>query len=252
MPFITAGDPGYAATKEIILECERRGADLVELGVPFSDPIADGPTIQASYTRALAAGATLEKTFDMVTDLRRNCRMPIVSMVSYSIVFKRGPAKYFAAARRAGLDGAIIPDLPIEEGKDTARVAHENGMHLIFLVAPSTPAARRKRIAKLSSGFIYCVSVMGITGARDKLPSDLVQNIQSIKKLTDTPVAVGFGVSRGDQARTVARHADGVIVGSAIIKLIDKNRKKAPPAIAKAVGPFISQLVSGTKAATRR
>jgi len=251
MPFITAGDPNYAATKEIILECERRGADLIELGVPFSDPIADGPTIQASYTRALSAGATVEKTLDMVRALRRTCRIPLVAMVSYSIVFKRGPQRYFAAAARAGLDGAIIPDLPIEEGRETARIARDNGMHLIFLVAPSTPPARRKKIARLSSGFIYCVSVMGITGARDTLPPDLVRNIQSIKKLTDTPVALGFGVSKPDQARIVARHADGVIVGSAIIKLIDRNRKKTPRAIARTVGSFVSQLVRGTKGATK-
>ena len=251
MPFLTAGDPSYEATEALILECDRRGADLIELGIPFSDPIADGPTIQASFTRALAAGASLDRTFDLVRRVRKTCEIPILSMVSYTLVFKRGMEGYVQAAVDAGIDGAIIPDLPIEEGEAAAAVAREHDFMLSFLTAPTTPPERSRRIAELATGFIYCVSVTGITGARDRLPDDVVTNIESIKGLTDKPVAVGFGVSNREMARLVASHADGVIVGSAIVKRVHEHRDLAPSALAAAVGEFITEMVDGTKSVDR-
>ncbi|NOZ20091.1 MAG: tryptophan synthase subunit alpha [Planctomycetes bacterium] len=247
MPFLTAGDPNYEATEALILECDKRGADLIELGIPFSDPIADGPTIQASFTRALNAGATVHRSFDLVRRLRQSCEIPILSMVSYTIVFKRGAADFIKAAQEAGIDGAIIPDLPIEEGAPIAEMAEAKDFKLAFLVAPTTPMARRKKIVEMATGFIYCVSVTGITGARDHLPDDLVDNVESIKSLTDKPVAVGFGVSTGEMARLVAGHADGVIVGSAIVKRAQENRDLPPRELAEKVGEFIDGLVEGTK-----
>ncbi|MEW6359723.1 MAG: tryptophan synthase subunit alpha [Planctomycetota bacterium] len=251
MPFLTAGDPSYDATEALILECTKRGADLIELGIPFSDPIADGPTIQASFTRALGAGATVRRSFELVKRLRRSCDMPILAMVSYSIVFKRGAESFIQAARDAGIDGAIIPDLPIEEGGPVAAIAAANDFRLAFLVAPTTPVERRRHIAEIATGFIYCVSVTGITGARDRLPDDLVDNIESIKALTDKPVAVGFGVSTKDMARLVAAHADGVIVGSAIVKRTHEHRDLPPADLAARVGDFIGELVEGTKSVAR-
>lgn len=251
MPFLTAGDPSFEATGELIFECERRGADLIELGIPFSDPIADGPTIQASFTRALASGAKVDRAFDLVRKVRASSRIPILSMISYTLVFKRGVKEYIAAAKGAGLDGAIIPDLPIEEGQAAADLAREQDFMLAFLVAPTTPPERRRRIAELSTGFIYCVSVTGITGARDRLPDDLADYIRSVKGLTDKPVAVGFGVSTREQARLVATHADGVIVGSAIVKKADEHRNLPPRELAAKVGELVAALAEGTKAARR-
>jgi len=248
MPFITAGDPSFEVTRDLVVELARGGADLIEFGIPFSDPIADGPVIQASYTRALAHGATLERSLQTVREIRRSCEVPIVFMISYTLVFRHGLEEFITAAQEAGVDGAIIPDLPIEEGEAVAKAGRHKGLDIVFLIAPTTPPDRRKRIADMSQGFIYCVSVAGITGARDRLPDYIVDYIASIKGLTDKPVCLGFGVSTPDQARFVAAHADGVIVGSAIVREMEKASALPPREQVARVAAFAQQLAAATKA----
>ena len=244
MPFITAGDPDIETTGPLIEEMHRRGADLVELGIPYSDPIADGPTIQASYVRALDGGVTVEKILEMVRNLRTRCSIPLLTMVSYSIVYKLGPQAYFNEAAASGVDGVIIPDLPADEGKDVARWAGTVGLHPVFLVAPTTPPERTKEIVKRSRGFIYYISVTGTTGARNELPADLVEHLQALKAMTRRPVAVGFGISSPDQVRMVANIADGVIVGSAIVKKIHQLSDRPREEIVKEVGNFVAELAA--------
>lgn len=246
MPFLTAGDPSLAATAALIEECERRGADMVELGIPYSDPVADGPTIQSSYVRALAAGCRLEDVFDMLRGVRERCKLPILTMVSISIVSRQEPQSYFGRAAEAGVDGVIIPDLPIEEGARIARMAEKACLHPVFLVAPTTPDERMRGIVKRSRGFIYYVSVAGTTGARTALPSDLAQHIARVKAATDKPVAVGFGVSAPEQVAAVAKIADGVIVGSAIVRKVAENASRPLPELAQKVGQFVGQLAAAT------
>ena len=219
MPFFTAGDPDIEATEAIIKEAAARGADLAEIGVPFSDPIADGPTIQASYFRALENGFKVEHVFELVQRLRTGgVTIPLVCMVSDSLVFKRGTDTFFTKAKDAGFDGLIIPDLPAGYEGDTSERAAEHGLDHIFLCAPTTTPERRDAIAKVSRGFIYYISVTGITGARTALPPDLEANVADLKKRTDTPVCVGFGIGQPEQAAAVGKIADGVIVGSALVK----------------------------------
>ena len=245
MPFITAGDPDLETTAALIEEMERRGADLVELGIPFSDPIADGPTIQASYVRALAGGVTTGQTFDMLRALRQRSRLAILTMVSFSIVSRIGPADYLARAAGAGVDGVIIPDLPADEGKEIARMTRTAGLHPVFLVAPTTPPERMKEIARLSRGFIYYISVTGTTGARDELPRDIADHISRLKEFTRKPIAVGFGISRPEQVAAVARIADGAIVGSAIIRKIHELADRPRAELVKGVGEFVASLAAG-------
>jgi len=218
IPFFTAGDPDPEATLRLLRGAEEAGADLIELGFPFSDPIADGPTIQASYTRALARGQKVADVFELVRRARRSCRLPIVAMVSYSIVFRIGFDAFLEQAVEAGLDGATVPDLPVEEAEGLFARAAGRGFRLICFVTPATTPARRALVARHATGFIYYISVRGITGERSALPADLVENIRQLKALTPVPVAVGFGVSSPEQARAVGAVADGVIVGSAIVK----------------------------------
>ena len=247
MPFITAGDPSFEVTRDLVVELARSGADLIEFGIPFSDPIADGPVIQASYTRALARGATLERSLQTVREIRRVSAVPIVFMISYTLVFKHGLDAFLKAAQDAGVDGAIIPDLPIEEGEAVAKAGRAKGFDVVFLIAPTTPPERRKRIADMSQGFIYCVSVTGITGQRHRLPDYLVDYVASIKRLTDKPVCLGFGVSTPEQARFVAAHADGVIVGSAIVREIEAAGALPPQELAARVAAFAGRLAAAIK-----
>jgi len=246
MPFVTAGDPDLDFTADLLIEFQNRGAAMVELGIPFSDPVADGPVIQSSYTRALGSGLKLKKVFDWMRDLRSSLHIPVVTMVSYSIVYRQSPERYVKAAKDAGFDGAIIPDLPPDEGDAVIRAARADSFDTIFLVAPTTPPLRRRHIVANCTGFVYYVSVTGITGARDSLPDHVIENIDELKTLTDVPICVGFGVSNPQQAEMLARHADGVIVGSAIVKMLEAAKSLPPKDLLAKVGDFVGELVLGT------
>lgn len=218
--YITAGDPDLAATGRIALALEKAGVDLIELGIPFSDPLADGPTIQAASQRALRTGVNLRKIFAMAGRLRTRTGLPLIFMTYYNPVLRYGLKKFFKSCRAAGVDGVIIPDLPHDEAGDIIRLGRSSGVDTIFLVAPTSTPDRIRRIAKVSKGFIYYVSLTGVTGARRKLPPEITLGVRRIKSFTDKPVAVGFGVSDAKQAGAIAKAADGVIVGSAIVRII--------------------------------
>lgn len=248
IPFLTAGDPDLAVTKELALEFSRAAARLgvpliLEIGFPYSDPIADGATIQASYTRALARGVKVADIFATVADLRRQCETPLVAMVSYSLVFRAGAKSFLQRARAAGFDGAIIPDLPAEEADPIARCAVELDFALIQLIAPTTTDERAVRILQATTGFVYCVSVTGITGERDSLPAELSTRIATLRARTALPVCVGFGISKPAQIAALRGQADGVIVGSAIVGRLEKIAPGDHAAIAKLVA-FVAELMT--------
>jgi tryptophan synthase alpha chain len=246
IPFFTAGDPDRAATLRLLRGAEAAGADVVELGIPFSDPIADGPTIQNSYHRTLQSGQTVEDVFDLVREGRDGCRLPVVAMVSYSIVFRMGFEDFVVRALAAGIDGATIPDLPVDEAAGLFAPAEKRGFRLICFVAPSTTSARRTLVIRHARGFIYYMSVRGITGERALLPPDLFDNIRELKALTPVPIAVGFGISGPEQARAVGHAADGVIVGSAIVKRMADAHERGDDA-AEAALEFISRMSAAAK-----
>lgn len=226
--YITAGDPDLATTRKLALSLESSGVDILELGIPFSDPIADGPTIQAASYRALKRKTTLKKTFAMVKNLRGQTDIPLVFMTYYNPVLKYGLKRFFKDCRICGVDGVIVPDLPYEESSDLIESARNNDIATIFLAAPTSTKERIRNIAKSSRGFIYYVSLTGVTGARRDLPKDIRSKIAAIKAVTDKPVAVGFGVSDSSQAANMANAADGVIVGSAIVKMIAGKKDILP------------------------
>jgi len=223
IPFITIGDPSLAVSEELVLALDEAGADLIELGVAYSDPIADGPTIQRASQRALAAGITMVDVMHLVSRLRqKGVTIPLVFFSYYNPVLQYGLDAFFQDLAACGADGIIIPDLPTEENEEASHAAQSNGVHLISLVAP-TSNARIATIAQKASGFVYCVSSLGVTGVRDELPTDLGQFLDSVKASTDKPIAVGFGISTPEQVRFTAKHADGVVVGSAIVREVEKN-----------------------------
>lgn len=219
-PFVTAGDPDADTTVAVLETLDKAGASLCELGVPYSDPIADGPVIQASYTRALGKGLTLAGVFDAAQRASATCSMPILAMASYSLIFRRGIDRFVADAVTAGLAGFVVPDLPLEESDDLDAACRKAGLALVRLVTPTTPPDRAEAIARKSTGFLYCVSVAGVTGARTELPPGLVDRVKWLKTKTDVPILVGFGISGPEQVRAVAAVADGVIVGSALVRRI--------------------------------
>ena len=223
--YITAGDQGLTATGKLVLALEGSGVDIVELGIPFSDPLADGPTIRAASQRALDAGANIGRIFNLVRDLRRKTEIPIALMSYYNPVLKYGVGRFFKDCKSSGVDGVILPDLPYEESADIISFARKTGTDTIFLCAPTSTRERIKKIARNSRGFIYYISLTGVTGARKALSEDIAANINKIRSITDKPVAVGFGVSNAAQAAALARISDGVIVGSAIVKIIAKGGK---------------------------
>jgi tryptophan synthase alpha chain len=223
-PFVTAGDPDLATTPPLLEAVERGGASLCELGVPYSDPIADGPVIQASYVRALAAGFTLERFFDVGRAATARLRMPILPMASYSLIFRRGIEKFVADTAGAGFAGLVVPDLPLEESDPLDDAMRRARLALVRLVTPTTPPDRAEEIARRSTGFLYCVSLAGVTGARTDLPAGLIERVRWLRSRTDVPILVGFGISTPEQARAVAAVADGVIVGSAVVRLLDEGR----------------------------
>lgn len=239
--YITAGDPSLDMTKKVALALEGAGVDMIELGIPFSDPLADGPVIQAASHRALHKKVTLKKTFALVRDLRRVTDIPIAFMTYYNPVLKYGVEKFAGSCKYNGVDGVIIPDLPYEEAKDMIRCAKREKIATIFLAAPTSTRKRVKDIVKNATGFIYYVSLTGVTGARNKLPPEIASNVRTIKSMTRKPVAVGFGISRPAQARSIAKIADGVIVGSAIVRIIADNQKNGKALISK-VSNFAKSL----------
>jgi tryptophan synthase alpha chain len=244
LPFLTAGYPDTETTGRLLGEIEARGARICELGIPFSDPVADGPTIQASYVDALAGGASVDGIFEMVRAYRDGGgEMGLISMVSYSIVFRRGVEAYVRAARDAGLDGLIIPDLSLEEARRVEQIAREAGLCNIMLISPNTPEDRRERIASHCTGFVYFMSVVGITGQRDQLPPETIQAVAELREHTDTPICVGFGISTGEMVRTVCEVADGAIVGSAIVKRITAAKGKPTETLVSEVGEFVGELL---------
>jgi tryptophan synthase alpha chain len=224
--FLTGGDPSIEKSEEFVLELIRAGADLVEIGVPFSDPIAEGPVIQEANIRALAAGATVEKLFDLVKSLRAKTAVPLVFLTYLNPVFHYGYDPFFKRAQDVGLDGIIIPDLPFEEQAEVRETAAKYEVDLISLIAP-TSEDRIREIAKTATGFIYLVSSMGVTGVRSEIKTDLGAIINAVREVTKVPVAVGFGIHTPAQAGEIGKIADGVIVGSAIVRIIAEYGEKA-------------------------
>jgi len=244
MPFVTAGDPDLAFTAEVLRVLVASGSTLCEVGIPYSDPIADGPVIQASYTRALARQVRLDQVFGMLRELTPGLGAPVVTMVSYAIVYRRGLARYVAEAKEAGVAGAIVPDLPIEESAPLAEVCRREDFSLVQLVTPTTPRERALRIADQSSGFLYYVSVTGITGERAELPAELVDNVAWLRSRTHLPVCIGFGVSRPEHVRMLAPVADGVIVGSAIVRRLAEAGCRPRHEVLAEVGQYVAELIA--------
>ena len=236
--FYTAGDPNLDASKDIFVAIEKSGADIIEIGVPFSDPLADGPTIQASSYRSLNNGTTLKKIIQLVSDIRKTSQLPVVLMTSFNPVFVYGQKEFVADALKAGVDGVIIPDLPHEEADEFLDIAE--GLDMIFLLSPTSTPDRVKQIGKISKGFIYYISLTGTTGTQESLSSGLEAKVEAIKKTVSLPVLVGFGISGPEQAREAAKVSDGVIIGSAIVKLVEKNND--PVERDRKLGEFIASI----------
>lgn len=241
IPFLTAGDPDMASTVELIKAVAAAGADLIEIGFPFSDPIADGPVIQASYTRALNQGLKIQQVLDGIAEAIKTpgFTCPIVGMVSYSLIHRRGAAEFLKAAKTAGLSGLIVPDLVADEAGPFAEMCKEIGLALILLVTPTTTPERAKQIVSLCTGFVYCVSVVGITGERDRLPEQLTTQLAQLRTMTSLPLCVGFGVSRPDHVVHLKEIADGIIVGSAIVKKMEQG---GTPAVSQLVRELVAPL----------
>lgn len=226
--FITAGDPSLEKTEEFVLTAEKAGADLVEIGIPFSDPIADGPVIQEANVRALKNNVTTDDIFNLVASIRKKTDIPLVFLTYLNPVYKYGYENFLARCQELGLDGLIIPDLPFEEKGELAPLAKQYGVDIISLIAP-TSEQRIKTIAEDSSGFLYIVASMGVTGVRTEIKTDLPSILKAVKAASDTPAAVGFGINTPEQAKTISEYADGVIVGSAIVKIIAEHGDNAAP-----------------------
>jgi tryptophan synthase alpha chain len=242
IPFVGAGDPDLKATAALVRELARRGAHLVEIGFPYSDPIADGPVVQASYTRALVKGLRVEDIFGCARELGA-LGVPLVGMVSYAIVHRRGPDLFLKEAQDSGFSGAIIPDLPVEEAEVTARLAAARDFKLIHLVTPTTPRERAVQIARLSTGFLYCVSTTGITGERDRLPSELTGQLAWLRQQTELPLCVGFGISKPEHVRLLRDVADGIIVGSAFVRRIEQAGSRPFAEVVAEVGTLAEALL---------
>ena len=247
MPYLCAGDPNPELTPKLLLTLVEAGADLIELGVPFSDPIADGPTIQRASERALTHNISLQQILEIVAAIRPETDIPIAIMSYYNPIFRMGEETFCKAAQAAGVDGLIVPDLPPEQAKPLLEVAPKYNLATIFLVAPTSPPERMQLIASVSTGFIYCVSVTGVTGARTMLSDEVAPMITELRKHTDKPISVGFGVSTSEQATQVAQVADGVIVGSAIINVVEEHIDDEAKLLT-AVKQFASNLAEGVKA----
>jgi tryptophan synthase alpha chain len=245
--YVMAGDPSLQETERLVVELERAGADIIELGVPFSDPIADGPVIQQAAERALRSGTSLRAILSMIARLRTRTQIPLILMAYYNTIHAFGPERFCQEAVRVGVDGLIMPDMPPDEAGPLKGPAAAAGLPLIFLLAPTSTAERRIFVARQSQGFVYYVSLTGITGAKLSNLADVGKNVEKIRKVTQVPVAVGFGVATPEDAAKVAAIADGVIVGSAIVKRIDEYRQK--PEMVKHVAEFVHSLKTAMSAA---
>lgn len=235
--FITCGDPDLETTKKTVIEAANNGADLIELGIPFSDPTAEGPVIQGANLRALTGGVTTDKIFDFVEDLRKEVTIPLVFMTYANVVYSYGSEKFMANCQKVGIDGIILPDLPFEEKEEFDEVCDKYGVDLVSLIAP-TSENRIAMIAKEAKGFLYIVSSLGVTGTRSEITTDLGSMVKIVKENTDIPCAIGFGISTPEQAERISKLSDGVIVGSAIIKILEKYGKEAP----KYVGEYVKSM----------
>ena len=242
IPFITCGDPDLETTAAAVREMVKNGADLIELGIPFSDPTAEGPTIQGANLRALQGGVTTDKVFELVRDLRSDVFVPMVFMTYANVVYSYGAEKFISLCSETGIDGLILPDLPFEEKEEFLSLCHQYGVDLISLIAP-TSENRIAMIAREAEGFLYIVSSLGVTGTRSEITTDLASIIKVVRENTDVPCAVGFGISTPEQAAKMAGLSDGAIVGSAIIKILEKYGKEAPAFI----GEYVKKMKDGVR-----
>jgi tryptophan synthase alpha chain len=238
--FLVSGDPNFATTEKLVTKVSRGGADIVELGIPFSDPLADGPSIQAASYRAINNGATVKGVLDNVRSIRLNCQTPIVLMTYYNPVHHYGLKRFAREAAEAGADGVIITDLPPEESTDWKKAADAAGLATIFLLAPTSTKERIRRASNMASGFIYCVSRTGVTGARNDVPNDLRDLVKEIKSESGLPVVVGFGISKAEHVRQVNEFADGAVVGSALVNLVTENITSCD--LVEKAGAFVREL----------
>ena len=243
IPFVTCGDPDLETTAKVVRAMAEAGADLIELGIPFSDPTAEGPVIQAANVRALAAGTTTDKIFDMVRELRKDVTVPMVFMTYANVVFSYGSEKFISSCADIGIDGLILPDVPYEEKEEFDPICKRYGLDLISLVAP-TSEDRIAKVAGEASGFVYVVSSLGVTGVRSEITTDIGAMVKLIRSATDLPCAVGFGISTPEQAKKMASLSDGAIVGSAIVKLIAQYGRDA--------APYVAEYVKSMKDAVRQ
>lgn len=239
--FITCGDPDLETTAAAVRAAVENGADLIELGIPFSDPTAEGPVIQGANIRALSGGVTTDKIFGLVRDLRTDITVPMVFMTYANVVFSYGAETFISTCKEIGIDGLILPDIPYEEKEEFLPICHKYDVELISLIAP-TSENRISMIAKEAEGFLYIVSSLGVTGTRSEIKTDLKSIVDVVRQNTDIPCAIGFGISTPEQAGKMAAISDGAIVGSAIVKLIEKYGKESP----KYVGEYVKAMKKGT------
>ena len=242
IPFITCGDPDLETTASVVKAAARNGADLIELGIPFSDPTAEGPVIQGANLRALTGGITTDKIFTFVKELRCDVKIPMAFMTYANVVFSYGAEKFISTCRDIGIDGLILPDLPFEEKEEFLPLCHKYGVDLVSLIAP-TSENRIAMIAKEAEGFLYIVSSLGVTGTRSEIKTDLASIVKIVRENTNVPCAIGFGISTPEQAKKMAEISDGAIVGSAIIKLLEKYGKDAP----KHVGEYVKSMKNAVR-----
>ena len=242
IPFITCGDPSLEITEQLVYAAEEAGADLIELGIPFSDPTAEGVVIQAANIRALSGGVTTDKIFDMVRNIRKNTQIPLVFMTYANVVYSYGTDRFLQTAAEIGMDGLILPDVPFEEKAEFAEPCKKYGLDLISLIAP-TSHERISMIAREASGFVYCVSSLGVTGVRKEITTDIGAMVKLVKEAKDIPCAIGFGISTPEQAAKMAAVSDGAIVGSAIVKLCGQYGEECVP--------YVKEYIRGMKDAVR-
>lgn len=241
IPFVTGGDPSLDLTKDLIITMEKAGASLIEIGIPFSDPIAEGVVIQEADERSLAAGTTTDKLFDMVKEVRETVKIPLVFMTYANPVFTYGKDRFMEKCAECGIDGVIVPDVPFEERMEFLPSCEKYGIDLISMIAP-TSDDRIQAIAKEAKGFIYCVSSLGVTGVRKEINTDIGTMVEQVKAVTKVPVAVGFGISTPDQAKKMAGLSDGAIVGSAIVKIVAEHGKDAVPYVTEYVKNMVAAV----------